>query len=145
MYPTSQARDHFVNGGGGAYLSIGGALSWPGAPPTQAWAFYPGPEALRGKLDAETPLWKWPAWAWTRRFGSWPVSSETLSGIFDFNQAPFFQSFIEVRVERSKGRVVFALHGVSGPIRWRDLHASVDGVIRAGPDEPVEFVVNMRR
>jgi uncharacterized membrane protein HdeD (DUF308 family) len=136
---------HFINGGGGAYLSIGGALSWPGAPPTQAWAFYPGPEALRGKLDAETPLWKWPAWAWTRRFGSWPVSSETLSGIFDFNQAPFFQSFIEVRVERSKGRVVFALHGVSGPIRWRDLHASVDGVIRAGPDEPVEFVVNMRR
>ena len=140
----SRPVHHFVNGGGGAYLSIGGALSWPGAPPTQEWAFYPGPEALRGKLDSETPLWKWPAWAWTRRFGSWPVSSETLSGIFDFNQAPFFQSFMEVRVERSKCRVVFALHGVSGPIPWRDLHSSVERVIGAGPDDPVEFVVKMR-
>jgi len=140
----SRPVHHFVNGGGGAYLSIGGALSWPGAPPTQEWAFYPRPEALRGKLDSETPLWKWPAWAWTRRFGSWPVSSETLSGIFDFNQAPFFQSFMEVRVERSKCRVVFALHGVSGPIPWRDLHSSVERVIGAGPDDPVEFVVKMR-
>ena len=117
---------HFVNGGGGAYLSIGGALRWPGAPPTETWAFYPGPEAIRAKLDAETPLWKWPIWAWTKRFGSWPVSTETLSGMFDFNQAPFYQSFMEVRVERSKRRVVFALHGVNGPVRWRDLHASFE-------------------
>jgi hypothetical protein len=136
---------HFVNGGGGAYLSIGGALGWPGAPPTETWAFYPGPEAVRAKLDAETPLWKWPFWAWTRRFGNWPVSTETLSGMFDFNQAPFFQSFVEVRVERSNRRVVFAVHGVSGPIRWRDMHASFKGVIGAGPDDPVEFVVDMPR
>ena len=109
---------HFVNGGGGAYLSIGGALRWPGAPPTETWAFYPGPDAIRAKLDAETPLWKWPIWAWTKRFGSWPVSTETLSGMFDFNHAPFYQSFMEVRVERSKRRVVFALHGRerSGPL-----------------------------
>jgi hypothetical protein len=105
-----------VNGGGGAYLSIGGALGWPDEPPTQAWAFYPAPEAVRAKLDAETPWWKWPMWAWTRRFGTWPVSTETLSGIFDFNHAPFYQSFVEVRVERSKRRVVFALHGVSGAV-----------------------------
>ena len=39
----SRPVHHFVNGGGGAYLSIGGALSWPGAPPTQEWAFYPSP------------------------------------------------------------------------------------------------------
>ena len=41
--------------------------------------------------------------------------------MFDFNHAPFYQSFVEVRVERSKKRVVFALHGVNGPVRWRDL------------------------
>jgi uncharacterized membrane protein HdeD (DUF308 family)/predicted phosphodiesterase len=135
---------HFVNGGGGAYLSIGGALRWPGAPPTETWAFYPGPDAIRAKLDAETPRWKWPIWAWTKRFGSWPVSTETLSGMFDFNHAPFYQSFMEVRVERSKRRVVFALQGVNGPVRWRDLHASFSGAISAKPDDPVEFVVNMR-
>jgi len=51
---------------------------------------------------------------------------------------------MEVRVERSKCRVVFALHGVSGPIPWRDLHSSVERVIGTGPDDPVEFVVKMR-
>jgi Calcineurin-like phosphoesterase len=135
---------HFVNGGGGAYLSIGGALGWPDEPPTQAWAFYPAPEAVRAKLDAETPWWKWPMWAWTRRFGTWPVSTETLSGMFDFNHAPFYQSFVEVRVERSKRRVVFALHGVSGAVRWRDMHASFKRMIGAGPDDPVELVASMR-
>ncbi len=135
---------HFVNGGGGAYLSIGGALGWPDVAPTQTWAFYPGPDAVRAKLDAETPWWKWPIWAWTRRFGTWPISTETLSGMFDFNHAPFYQSFVEVRVERSKRRVVFALHGVSGAVRWRDMHASFKGVIGAKPDDPVELVASMR-
>jgi hypothetical protein len=119
---------HFVNGGGGAYLSIGGALGWPDVLPMETWAFYPGPEAVRAKLDAETPAWKQPVWAWIKRFGAWPVSTETLSGIFDFNHAPFYQSFIEVRVERSRKRVVFALHAANGPVRWRDLHASFKGV-----------------
>jgi hypothetical protein len=105
---------------------------------------YPGPEAIRAKLDVETPWWKWPIWVWTRRFGTWPVSTETLSGMFDFNHAPFYQSFVEVRVERSKRRVVFALHGVSGAVRWRDMHASFKGVIGAKPDDPVEFVASMR-
>jgi hypothetical protein len=44
-----------------------------------------------------------------------------LSGPFDFNHAPFFQSFMEVRVERSSKRVVLILNGVDGPLRWRDL------------------------
>ena len=135
---------HFVNGGGGAYLSIGGALAWPSALPMETWAFYPGPEAVRAKLDAETPVWKQPIWTWIKHFGAWPVSTETLSGIFDFNHAPFYQSFIEVRVERSKRRVVFALHGANGVVYWRDLHASFTGVTGTKPDAPVEFVVNMK-
>jgi len=135
---------HFVNGGGGAYLSIGGALGWPGVLPVETWAFYPGPDAVRAKLDAETPAWKQPVWAWIKRFGAWPVSTETLSGIFDFNHAPFYQSFIEVRVERSRKRVVFALQAANGPVRWRDLHTSFKGVAGMTPDAPVEFIVNMK-
>ena len=141
--PDRRPVHHFVNGGGGAYLSIGGALAWPEVLPTKTWAFYPGPEAVRAKLDAETPAWKQPFWRWIKRFGAWPVSIETLSGMFDFNHAPFYQSFVEVRVERSKKRVVFALHGATGPVRWRDLHSSHSGGRSASLDEPVEIVVEM--
>ena len=95
------------------------------------------------KLDAETPTWKQPFWQWIKRFGAWPVSIETLSGMFDFNHAPFYQSFLEVRVERSKKRVVFHLQGASGPIHWRDLHVSSDGELSARREGPVEFIVEM--
>lgn len=135
---------YFVNGGGGAYLSIGGALAWPNSPPTNTWAFYPGPEAVRDKLDAETPAWKQPFWMWIKRFGAWPISVETLSGMFDFNHAPFYQSFMEIRVERSKGQVVFALHGANGPLLWRDLHRSTGLQSDGTGDRPVEIVVEMK-
>ncbi len=138
-----QPVHYFVNGGGGAYLSIGGALAWPALIPTKTWAFYPSPQAVFAKLDAETPAWKQPFWQWIKRFGAWPVEIETLSGMFDFNHAPFYQSFVEVRVERSKQRVVFALHGVNGPLHWRDLHVSPGGTLGTAADAPVEFVVEM--
>ena len=140
----SRRIHHFINGGGGAYLSIGGALAWPEHDPDkETWAFYPSPEAIRTKLDAETPAWKQPVWQWIKRFGAWPVSIETLSGMFDFNHAPFYQSFLEVRVERSKKRIVFVLHGANGPVRWRDLNVSRDGELGGQPDAPVEFVIEM--
>ena len=72
-------------------------------------------------MDAETPLWKQPFWYWIKWFNAWPFSVEAFSGMFDFNRAPFFQSFMEVRVERSKKRVVLTLNGVDGPLHWRDL------------------------
>jgi hypothetical protein len=140
---TQRPIHYFVNGGGGAYLSIGGALAWPELIPTKTWAFYPGPEAVRAKLDAETPAWKQPFWQWIKRFGAWPISIETLSGMFDFNHAPFYQSFMEVRVERSRKRVVFALHGANGPLRWRDLHTSNGSSQNQAPDDLVEFIVAM--
>jgi hypothetical protein len=65
-----------------------------------------------------------------------------VSAVFDFNRAPFFQSFVEVRVERSASRVVIALIGVDGALRWRDIQ--VGGEVRpsgATDDDPVEFVV----
>jgi len=137
------ARYYFVNGGGGAYLSIGSALAWPAAIPTEEWAFYPRSDAITTKLDAETPTWKQPFWLWIKRFGAWPISIETLSGMFDFNHAPFYQSFVEVRVERSKNRVIFALHGANGPISWRDLQVSSEEAVGEAPDDPVEFTVEM--
>jgi Calcineurin-like phosphoesterase len=139
---ATRTRHYFVNGGGGAYLSIGTALDWPTSPATASWAFYPDPQSVRAKLDAETPAWKLPFWLWVRRFGAWPLSSETLSGMFDFNHAPFFQSFMEVRVEASKARVVLLLHGVNGPLKWRDLSTSATPIPgQAGADDPVQFVI----
>jgi uncharacterized membrane protein HdeD (DUF308 family) len=133
---------HFVNGGGGAYLSIGTALDWPEQPALGTYAFYPRTDAVSAKLESETPPWKWPAWWWVKRFGAWPFSVEALSAVFDFNRAPFFQSFVEVRVERSRQRVVFAVIGVDGPLRWRDIQT---GGWSPAPDDPAEIVVPMTR
>jgi hypothetical protein len=143
---ATRIMHHFVNGGGGAYLSIGTALDFPKQPAVGNWAFYPRTDELRHKLDAETPLWKQPFWYWIKWFNAWPFSVEALSGLFDFNHAPFFQSFMEVRVERSRQRVVLILNGVSGPLRWRDLQI---GGAALPPDvtldDPVEFIVPMER
>ena len=139
-----QPAHYFVNGGGGAYLSIGGALAWPEPAPTRTWAYYPGTKAIYEKLETETPAWKWPVWFWIKHFGAWPLSVEALSSIFDFNYAPFYQSFVEVRVERSKNRVVFVLQGVDGPVGWRDLDIA-PGRLGEDPDAPVEFTVQLKR
>jgi len=139
--PGENGAMHVVNGGGGAYLSIGTALDWPGTPAVADYAYYPRTDAVTAKLSQETPWWKWPAWAWVRQFGAWPFSVEALSAVFDFNRAPFYQSFVEVRVERSAQRVTLAVHGVNGPLRWRDIQVG-GGARPRGPsdDDPVEFV-----
>jgi hypothetical protein len=135
---------HFVDGGGGAYLSIGSSLDWPADPPAADWAFYPSTAAVRAKLDRETPVWKRPLWWWLKAGGGWPASVEGLSGAFDFNRAPFFQSFVEVRVEGSARRVRLILNGVHGPLRWRDLQTGGSVVPPGcGPDDQVEFVIPM--
>jgi hypothetical protein len=141
---VTRVMHHFVNGGGGAYLSIGTALDLAKPPATADWAFYPRSDRMRAKLDAETPLWKQPFWYWIKWGRAWPFSVEALSGLFDFNRAPFFQSFMEVRVERSKHRVVLILNGVDGPLRWSDLQ--IGGVVAppgATAEDVVEFVVPM--
>ena len=142
---AARVLHHFVNGGGGAYLSIGTALDFPAKPSVADSAFYPSTAALRAKLEAETPLWKKPVWYWIKWLDGWPFAIESLSGVFDFNYAPFFQSFMEVRVESSNNRVVFALHGPDGPLRWRDLDKR-GAVVPEGamPDGPVEFAVQSR-
>ena len=140
------AAHHVVNGGGGAYLSFGTSLAWPPRPATANWAFYPDRVAVTAKIQAETPWWKRPAWWWTRQFGAWPFSAEWLSAAFDYNVAPFFQSFVEVRVERSTGRLVLRPYGVNGRLTWGDMGSS-ETIRPAGAtrEMPVEWTVPMRR
>ena len=114
---------HVVNGGGGAYLSFGTALAWPAVAAAPEWAFYPSRAAVTGKIDRMTPWWKAPAWWWTRRFGAWPFSAEWLSAAFDYNVSPFYQSFIEVHVDRSGRRLRLWPVGVHGRLRWSDLES----------------------
>jgi uncharacterized membrane protein HdeD (DUF308 family) len=141
---NARVMHHFVNGGGGAYLSIGTALDFPEKPPVTDWAFYPSTDRLRAKMSVEMPIWKQPFWQWIKWFNAWPFSVEALSGLFDFNRAPFFQSFMEVRVERSKRRIVLALYGVDGSLHWRDLQIGGGALpASATADDPVEFIVSM--
>jgi hypothetical protein len=134
---------HWVNGGGGAYLSFGTALAWPRVPATSTWAYYPSRDDVVGKVGSRTPWWKWPAWLWTREFGAWPASAEWLSAMFDYNVAPFFQSFVVVTVDPAARRLTIRPWGVHGPLRWKDLSSSA-GVVAEGAslEQPVEWVVH---
>jgi uncharacterized membrane protein HdeD (DUF308 family)/3',5'-cyclic AMP phosphodiesterase CpdA len=141
----SPAVHYFVNGGGGAYMSFGTSLAWPGRPPTTDWAYYPNHDAVTEKIHVRTPWWKRPAWWWTRQFGAWPFTAEWLSAAFDYNVAPFFQSFLEVSVERSANRVRIIPYGVHGRLTWGDFASS--SVLRASASDGdfVEWVVPMTR
>jgi 3',5'-cyclic AMP phosphodiesterase CpdA/uncharacterized membrane protein HdeD (DUF308 family) len=133
---------HMVNGGGGAYLSFGTALDWPVPPATSAWAFHPTTAQVTDKIRATLPPWKAPFWWWTQYLRAWPYSVEWLSAAFDVNVAPFYQSFVEVRVEPSAGRVRLHPYGINGRLRWADLQAS-PGLTPAGarPGDPVEWTL----
>jgi uncharacterized membrane protein HdeD (DUF308 family)/predicted phosphodiesterase len=141
-YPDKQNEVfHFVNGGGGAYLSIGTSLAFPEHPETPDYAFYPRTDELTAKIRREAPIWKMPFLLWLRYLHGYPFDDEMVSGAFDFNRAPFFQSFVEVSVERSKKQVRFLLYGVNGQLRWRDIQ--VGGQVTPagkGPDDFVEFI-----
>jgi 3',5'-cyclic AMP phosphodiesterase CpdA len=132
---------HWVNGGGGAYLSFGTSLAWPAQPAVAAWAYYPNQRDVVEKIGVHTPWWKWPAWVWTRSFGAWPSSAEWLSAMFDYNVAPFFQSFVVVTVDPAARQVVIRPWGVHGPLAWSDLDRSAPMSPPAGPDRAVEWVV----
>ncbi len=112
---------HFVNGGGGAYLSIGASMAPKDSRPTDDWAIYPARGPLMHKIDTLTPRWKYPAWVWLKKYNGYPFSAEWLSAAFDYNQAPYFQSFMEIKVERSHKRIRLIPYGVHGQLRWSDL------------------------
>jgi len=62
--------------------------------------------------------------------------------VFNYNHAPFYQSFVEVRVEYSAKVVRFIPHGVHGPLRWRDFQL-FGQVMPSGrnEDELIEFTI----
>jgi 3',5'-cyclic AMP phosphodiesterase CpdA len=134
---------HWVNGGGGAYLSFGTALAWPAVPATADWAYYPSQKEVVEKIRIYTPWWKWPAWVWTRNFGAWPSSAEWLSAMFDYNVAPFFQSFVVVTVDPVGNEIRIRPWGVNGPLAWKDLDGSAT-MIPSGStsDQKVEWVAS---
>ncbi len=47
---------HFVNGGGGAYLSFGTALAWPTTPAASRWGFYPRTDQVRSKITTNLTI-----------------------------------------------------------------------------------------
>jgi 3',5'-cyclic AMP phosphodiesterase CpdA len=144
---TDSGKEHlvrnFVNGGGGAYLSFGTSLDWPKVPVTDEWAIYPSREQVVSKIDATAPFWKRPAWFWTRQFGGWPFSAEWLSAAFDSNQAPFFQSFLEIKVEPTQQRLRLIPWGVNGRLKYSDLQRSLSMTQPA--DAEIEWIVPLKK
>jgi 3',5'-cyclic AMP phosphodiesterase CpdA len=139
----SRTVHHWVNGGGGAYLSFGTALSWPATPVTPQWAFYPSRENVYEKIRAYSPWWKLPVWVWIRQFGAWPASPEWLSAMFDYNVAPFYQSFVVVRVDPAARRVRIQPWGIHGPLSWSAFDRSRAIMpADASPDSPAEWIVD---
>jgi 3',5'-cyclic AMP phosphodiesterase CpdA len=137
---------HWVNGGGGAYLSFGSALAWPRQPDLANWAYYPNQRDVVEKIRVYTPWWKWPAWVWTRNFGAWPSSAEWLSAMFDYNVAPFFQSFVVVTVDPVQQRITIRPWGVHGPLTWSDFDRSTSALPVGPPsDRAVEWVIPWER
>jgi hypothetical protein len=135
---------HFVNGGGGAYLSIGAAMAPPENRPTKDWAIYPSREPLISKIDSLTSSVKYPAWMWLKKYNGYPFSAEWLSAAFDYNQAPYFQSFMEVKVEQSRKRIRLIPYGIHGQLQWKDLEFG--GMIKpasANENSGVEWVLPM--
>jgi hypothetical protein len=127
-----------------ARLSFGTSLAWPARPATAEWAYYPNLGDVTAKIDARTPWWKRPAWWWTRQFGAWPFSAEWLSAAFDYNVAPFFQSFLEVKVEPSLNRVRLIPYGVHGRLTWREFGLSGESRANGGTDPSLaEWIVPM--
>ena len=121
---STSTMHHFVNGGGGAYLSIGAAMAESGSMPTKDFAFYPSHDPLVKKITENTAWYKYPAWRWTTQLNGWPFSAEWLSAMFDYNVSPYFQSFIEIKVEPSKKTVTLIPYSNHGRIKWSDMSST---------------------
>ena len=107
--------------GGGAYLSIGTAMTRPDKMPTKDFAYYPSRDPLVKKIEQNTAWYKYPAWWWTKKANGWPFSAEWLSAMFDYNVAPYFQSFLEIKVDIPNNCVVLIPYSNHGRLKWSDL------------------------
>jgi hypothetical protein len=91
-------------------------------------------------------VWKMPMWLWVKHLRAWPLTAESLAGAFLYSQAPYLQSFVEVRVENSKDRLRFIPHGANGPFRWREMETfgALMPIGKTGEDT-VEVVIPMSK
>jgi len=121
---TGRVMQHFVNGGGGAYLSLGAALKPHDQMPEKIWAHYPAKVPIVDKIETNNNWLKRPAWIWTKKYNGWPFSAEWLSAAFDYNNAPFFQSFMEIEVNPSQNKIKLKAMGINGPLKWSDMEYS---------------------
>ena len=143
---TGKNMYHFVNGGGGAYLSLGAALKPKEEMVQKVWAHYPAAAPLIKKIEANNSILKQPAWYWTKTHNGWPFSAEWLSAAFDYNKAPFFQSFVEVKVEPSKNKVTVIAYGPKGPLKWSDMEYSEGAKpTNATNTSPVEWTFSLKQ
>lgn len=82
---------------------------------------------------------------WLKKYNGYPFSAEWLSAAFDYNQAPYFQSFMEVKVERSQNRVRLIPYGINGQLRWSDMEFGGEGNPKnAAQDELVEWSIPLK-
>jgi uncharacterized membrane protein HdeD (DUF308 family) len=141
-----KVMNHFVNGGGGAYICVGVPFDWPREPATKEWMYFPRKDAVIAKLDEQTPLWKMPLWLWVKHLSGWPFSGYIMSAAFDHTRAPFFQSFVEVQVSNTTNEVRFLPRCATGRLRWRDLQ-NFESLMPAGKTDGdfVEFIIPMTR
>ncbi|MFO0846642.1 MAG: metallophosphoesterase [Gemmataceae bacterium] len=142
----TKVMSHFVNGGGGAFICVGVPFDWPREPATEQWMYYPRMDAVIAKLDQQTPLWKQPLWLWVKHLSGWPFNGYIMSAAFDHARAPYFQSFVEVRVGNSTNEVRVLPHCAAGRLRWRDLQ-NFESLMPPdkAQDNFVEFVIPMPR
>ena len=62
--------------------------------------------------------------------------------MFDYNVAPFFQSFVVVTVDPAGRRMVITPWGINGPLTWNDFDRSASMTSPgAALDGPVEWEV----
>lgn len=134
---------HFVNGGGGAYLSINRSFGSPEKPITSLWAYYPTAEALSQKLNETVPSLIRPLWWFAReknRQGH-VFAADVLSTALDQDKSPFLNSFLVVNVESSRKQVRIIPYGVHGRLKWSEFALSADKNL--APQEYAEWVIPM--
>ena len=97
------------------------------------------------KINDNTAWYKYPAWWYTQKFDGWPFSAEWLSAAFDYNVAPFFQSFMEIRVEHKTKQVRFIPYSQHGRLQWKDITSTAGARNPSSrPDAFVEWSIPMQ-
>jgi hypothetical protein len=120
-------------------------MAKPESMPTPDYAFYPSKEPLVKKIEDNTAWYKYPAWWWTKQLNGWPFSAEWLSAMFDYNVAPYFQSFLEIKVERSKNQVRLIPYSNNGRLSWRDISSTLSArPAGAGENDQAEWIFHLQ-